>query len=148
MSTAANHGQPEPGDAEFVERLASHYAPPPLSPGQRAAWHTALEARLEKRRRRRTLFVPGLATATLAAAALVFSLGGRFGLGPSVSPVRPAPGVSTEAPRAAAESLESGHLDDWEYYLLAFQPADSEEEEQHDLLPDDYVAIESVFLEG
>ena len=81
MSTAANHGQPEPSDAEFVERLASHYAPPPLSPGQRAAWHTALAARLEKRRRRRTLFVPGLATATLAAAALVFSLGGVLDLG-------------------------------------------------------------------
>ena len=88
MSTASTHRPPGRTDAEFVKRLADHYAPSPLSPGQRAAWDVALAARLEKRRR--AMVLPGLATAALAAA-LVFGLGGWFGLERSGPSVRPAP---------------------------------------------------------
>ena len=144
MSTASKHRPPEQTDAEFVKRLADHYAPSPLSPSQRAAWDTALAARLEKRRR--AVVLPGLATAALAAA-LVFGLGGRFGLGRDDPAVRLAPGVSATAARTlvvSAEDSASDLLDDWEY-LLALQPADDEEDGQ---LPDDYAAIASIFLEG
>ena len=144
MSTASKHRPPGRTDAEFVKRLADHYAPSSLSPGQRAVWDTALAARLEKRRR--TMVLPGLATAALAAA-LVFGLGGWFGLERSGPSVRPAPVVSAAATRAlgvSAEDSASDLLDDWEY-LLALQPADAEEDGQ---LPDDYAAIASIFLEG
>ena len=138
MSTAANHEQPERADAEFIKRLARHYGPPPLTPGQRVAWHTALATQLEKRRHQRALFMPAMGAATVAALALMFGLGGRFELEPDEPPVR----------SAQSHPSEFRHLDDWEYYLLAFQPADDEEEEQHALLLDDYAAIESIFLDG
>ena len=144
MSTASKHQPPERADAEFVKRLADHYAPSPLSPGQRAAWDTALAARLEKRHR--AVVLPGLATAALAAT-LVFGLGGWFELERDDPSVRPAPEVSATAARTlvvSAEDSASDLLDDWEY-LLAFQPADDEED---GLLPDDYAAIASIFLEG
>ena len=144
MSTASKHQPPGRTDAEFVKRLADHYAPSPLSPGQRAAWDTALAARLEKRRR--ALVPPGLATAALAAA-LVFGLGGWFGLERDDPSVRPGPGVSATQTRTlvvSAEDSAADLLDDWEY-LLALQPADDEEDGQ---LPDDYAAIASIFLEG
>ena len=144
MSTASTHRPSGRTDAEFVKRLADHYAPSPLSPGQRAVWDTALAARLETRRR--AMVLPGLATAALAAA-LVFGLGGWFGLERSGPSVRPAPVVSATATRTldvSAEDSASDLLDDWEY-LLAFQPADDEEDGQ---LPDDYAAIASIFLEG
>ena len=133
MSTAANHKQPKRADAEFIERLASHYVPPPLTPNQRTVSHLALAARLEKRRQRRVLFVPALATATVAALALVFSLDGRFRLEPSEPPVRPPPLQPSESGRRP---------DSWEYQLLTVQLID-DEEEQHSLLPDDYAAIKS-----
>ena len=138
MSTPTEHKLPERADAEFVKRLADHYAPSPLSPGQRAAWDTALAARLEKRRR--AALLPGLATAALATA-LVFGLGGWFGSETD------APGVSATATRTLIVSAEESASDltgDWEY-LLALQPADEEEDGQ---LPDDYAAIASIFLEG
>ncbi len=144
MSTASKHRPPERADAEFVKRLADHYAPSPLSPSQRAVWDAALTARLEKRRRAAVL--PGLATAALAAA-LVFGLGGWFGLETDDPSVRPDPGVSATETRTlvvSAEDSVSDLLDDWEY-LLAFQPADDGEDGQ---LPDDYMAIASIFLEG
>lgn len=144
MSTASKHRPPGRTDAEFVKRLADHYAPSPLSPGQRAVWDTALAARLETRRR--AMVLPGLATAALAAA-LVFGLGGWFGLERSGPSVRPAPVVSATATRALGVSAEDSApdlLDDWEY-LLALQPADDEEDGQ---LPDDYAAIARIFLEG
>ena len=145
MSTASKHRLPGRTDAEFVKRLADHYAPSPLSPGQRAVWDTALAARLEKRRR--AIVLPGLATAALAAA-LVFGLGGWFGLERSGPSVRPAPVVSATQTQTLGVSAEDSAadllLDDWEY-LLALQPADAEEDGQ---LPDDYAAIARIFLEG
>ena len=146
MSTASTHRPPGQTDAEFVTRLADHYAPPPLSPGQRAAWHARLAARLETRRPRRVVFISGLATAA-AAVALVFSLGGWFGFESGDPPVRPAPVVSATQTRTlvvSAEDSVSDLTDDWEY-LLALQPADDEEDGQ---LPDDYAAIASIFLES
>ena len=47
----------------------------------------------------------------------------------------------------SAEDSVSDLTDDWEY-LLALQPADEEEAEQPGLLPDDYAAIVSIFLES
>ena len=144
MSTASKHRPPGRTDAEFVKRLADHYAPSPLSPGQRAVWDAALTARLETRRR--AVVLPGLATAALAAT-LVFGLGGWLGFETDDPAVRPAPVVSatqTQTLGVSAEDSASDLLDDWEY-LLALQPADDEEDGQ---LPDDYAAIAHIFLEG
>ena len=143
MSAASKHRPPGQTDAEFVKRLADHYAPPALSPGQRAAWDAALAARLETRRR--AMLLPGLATAALATT-LVFGLGGWFGFETDDPSVRPASVVSAAATRPLVVSAEESvsDLPDWEY-LLAFQPADDEEDGQ---LPDDYMAIARIFLEG
>ena len=144
MSAASKHRPPGQTDVEFVKRLADHYTPPALSPSQRAAWDAALAARLETRRR--AMLLPGLATAALATT-LVFGLGGWFGLERSDPSVRPTPMVSATQTRplvVSAEDSVSDLPDAWEY-LLALQPADDEEDGQ---LPDDYMAIASIFLEG
>ena len=115
----------------------------PAHGNQRAAWDAALAARLETRRR--AMLLPGLATAALATT-LVFGLGGWFGFETDDPSVRPASVVSAAATRPLVVSAEESvsDLPDWEY-LLALQPADDEEDGQ---LPDDYMAIASIFLEG
>ncbi len=129
-------------DIAFVEQLAAHYAPPPLTPSRRAAFDAALQVRIEKRQRRWSRLTPALA-AGMAAAALALSLSGRFGLNPST------PAGQEEAGIAALE--QPVQHDAWEDTVLALNAATNEEEGEEDdnpLLPDDYLAIESAFLEG
>ncbi len=166
------HKDLSPQDAEFVERLATHFAPAALTPKQRAAFDMALEARLEKRRRR-TFFVPAFATVAAAAAVLIFTFNG----GIRRNPQTPSSGepilIVAEAPIESGSS-DSLARDEWEYDLLAFndpmayvdEPNElneldetngtdemyaldgSGEDSEKDVFPDEYLAIESVFLEG
>jgi hypothetical protein len=50
----------DPGDADFVARLAAAYTPPPMTPARRARFDARLAERVGRDRLR---FVPGLAAA-------------------------------------------------------------------------------------
>lgn len=144
-----------PEDRAFVDRLAAHFSPPPLTPNQRAAFDLALQERLEKRHRRR-VFLPTLATLAAAAAIVVFTLFGRVGLSPTEETNQI---VKTALP---PESADAGTIDQWTYDLLAFNKPltfpqgslesaefdETDDNGQAELLPDEYLAIEHIFLDG
>jgi hypothetical protein len=113
------------GEKDFAGRLAAHYAPPPWTPAERAGFDEALRARIE-RRRRRGLLVPALAT--VAAAALVWvSL-----------PLRPAGDESSPVVASV-----------WENELfLSSDVSPLDDRDDSEALPDDYLAIASLFLDG
>lgn len=157
----------DPEDRVFVDRLASHFVPPPLTPNQRAAFDMVLEERLEKRRRR-SVFVPAFATLAAAAAVVVLTLTGRLGLSPTNPPTGGNAPVTLATP--AMPSADEGEIDQWAYDLLAFNApmtypqapngqdeldesdefdeTNTDEQAEDNLLPDEYLAIESMFLEG
>jgi hypothetical protein len=115
-------------DEEFGKRLARGFAPEPLTPSQRVAFDEALRARLEKKRRPRIL-VPALAAAALVAL-LIYARG--FETAPTNG--------GTQTAAASAE---------WEYELLyPSELTGDTESDDSELLPDDYLAIASVFLSG
>ncbi len=112
-------------DEDFVDRLAAHYAPSPLTPAKRAAFDEALRARIERPGRKR-LLVPALATAALAAFAWVtFSF-------------RPGGGESNPVVASVWESE----------LFLSSDLSPSGDRDDSEVLPDDYLAIASLFLGG
>ena len=114
----------------FAARLAELWQPRAHTPVSRAAFDAALEAKLAARRRRRAA-LPALAAVT-AAAALAWVLL------PAAPPDRP------------AGAAPVGSTASWEYELI-YDSADtvgSEESGSSEMLPDDYMAIASVFLDG
>jgi hypothetical protein len=125
MKHEAEQSQLNPQEERFVDGLAAHYAPPPMTSAQRARFDETLQARLE-RPHRRGFLVPALAGAAVAALIwLSFSPGGQID---SATPV-------------AASAWES------ELFLSSdLTPLDDREESE--ALPDDYLAIASLFLDG
>jgi hypothetical protein len=108
-----------------------------MTPAKRVAFDEALRARLERPRRRR-IWVPAFATAAVAAAVAFLVFSGRF------EPV-PADGGRETAAMVAEATADA----QWEYDLVYLRELTrSEEEDNTELLPDDYLAIESVFLSG
>jgi hypothetical protein len=114
-----------PQEEAFVDGLAAHYAPAPWTSAQRASFDEALRSRTE-RPRRRGFLVPALASA--AAAALVwFSFSSD-------------PGVEESVPVAASA---------WENELfLSSDVSPLDDRDESEALPDDYLAIASLFLDG
>ncbi len=109
----------------FADRLAAHYAPPPWTSAKRADFDAALWARVE-RPQRRGLLVPALAT--VVAAALVWV---GFSLRPAGDESNP-----------AAASV-------WENELfLSSDVSPLDDRDDSEALPDDYLAIASLFLDG
>lgn len=124
-------------DEEFVERLAANFAPAPMRPAERVAFDEALWARLG-RRSRRTILVPAFATVALAALVALLIFTGRF------EPVATDGGVEPGAVVAEASAAAQ-----WEVELLYLRElTPPEERDDSELLPDDYLAIASVFLSG
>ena len=120
------------GEREFVDRLAAEYAPPPMTAAERLAFDEAIRARLE-RPRRRPLLIPAAAAAA-AAAALIW-----LALSDSTGPIR-LPGEE-ESGKEFAGSWEdqlflSSELSAWEDRL------------ESEILPEDYLAIASLLLDG
>ncbi|MEN8183257.1 MAG: hypothetical protein ABFS46_12065 [Myxococcota bacterium] len=108
----------------FVERVARHYAPPESTPARRAAFDEALRQRLEAPRRGR-----GLAPALVGVGAALLLAVGVW--------------TASEAPRV---EVADGA---WEVeLLLSSDVSPSEDSDEGDYLPDDYLAIASVFLES
>jgi hypothetical protein len=132
MTDPRDEGAPLDGaDGEFVERLASSYAPAPMTAARRAAFDDAIRARLE-RPRRGPMLVPAIGVAAAAALAwVVFSH--------STGPI---PLSGEDEPRAAVASS-------WEDELfLSSDLSAAEDSDESAALPDDYLAIASVFLDG
>lgn len=117
----------------FVRRVAELYTAPETSASRRVAFNARLEERLA--RRQRWSWRPALASAVAAVALAVLAVG-RLG-GPAVSPGTGAAG-RPPAVAADAETPERALL------ALAAEGAPDQEEE----LPEDYLAIESLFLGG
>ncbi len=112
-------------EKDFADRLAAHYAPPPWTSAKRAGFDEALRARIE-RPQRRGLLVPALAT--VAAAALVWVSFSRGPAGDESNPV----GASV-----------------WENELfLSSDVSPLDDRDDSEALPDDYLAIASLFLDG
>jgi hypothetical protein len=112
-------------DRNFADRLAAHYAPPPWTSAKRVGFDEALRARIE-RPQRRGILAPALATVAVAALVWVsFSL-------------RPA---GDESNPVAASVWES------ELFLSSdVSPLDDRDDSEG--LPEDYLAIASLFLDG
>ena len=118
-------------EAEFVDRLAAAYAPVPMTAGERAVFDEAIRARLE-RPRWRPLLVPAIGAA--AAAALVW-----FVFSQTIAPIPP-PGEEKSAALVASS---------WEDELfLSSDLGISEDRGESETLPEDYLAIASLFLGG
>jgi hypothetical protein len=109
----------------FADWLAAHYAPPPWTSAKRVGFDEALRARIE-RPQRRGFAVPALATVAVAALVWVsFSL-------------RPA---GDESNPVAASVWEN------ELFLSSdVSPLDDRDDSED--LPEDYLAIASLFLDG
>ena len=121
----------EGAEKEFVERLAREYAPPPMTAAERVAFDEAVRARLE-RPERRLLLVPAIGAA--AAAALLC-----FVLFDSSGPIR----LPGEEERGAVVASP------WEDELfLSSDLSASEDRDESEALPEDYLAIASAFLDG
>jgi len=118
-------------EKEFVDRLAREYAPPPMTAAERAAFDEAVRARLE-RPERRPLLVPAIG-AVAAAAVLCFVLFDPTG------PIR-LPGEEGGGAVVASS---------WEdEVFLSSDLSASEDRDESETLPQDYLAIAGVFLGG
>ncbi len=112
-------------DKGFADRLAAHYAPPPWTSAKRVGFDEALRARVE-RPRRRGFTVPVLAT--VAVVALVWV---SFSLRPAGDESNP---VATSV---------------WENELfLSSDVSPLDDRDDSEGLPEDYLAIASLFLDG
>lgn len=126
----------ESRDARFAAKLAQAYAPESRTAEQRAAFARELSARLERPRRRGGL-LPALAGAG-AAAAVAWMM-----LSPPVEPVSPI-GRPLVADAAARDDLE------WQLFYpdqLLQDHKDGTSGSRDGGLPDEYMAIASVFLD-
>ena len=121
-----------PEDEDFVKRVAASYAPPPMAAVERAAFDEALLGRIRRGHpARRRLMAAGLPAAALAAVWLLFLSPGTERLAPSEETV---PALSARA---------------WEEELfLEGESLESEQPDESELLPEEYIAIASVFLDG
>jgi hypothetical protein len=118
-------------EEEFVERLAAAYAPAPMTAPERAAFDEAIRTRLE-RPWRRPLLIPAIGAA--AAAALVWLVFSQ-----TRGPV----------PLSGEEGAAAVLAGSWEDELfLSSDLSASEGRGESETLPDDYLAIASVFLGG
>jgi hypothetical protein len=118
-------------EGDFVERLAAAYAPPPMTAGERAAFDEGVRSRLERPRLRRPL-IPAIAAA--AAATLLW-----FAISDSIGP-RGVPGE---------EEVEAVVASSWEDELFLSSDLDaSEDRDESEALPGDYLAIAGAFLDG
>jgi hypothetical protein len=114
----------DPDDKAFADRLADHYAPPPWTSAKRVGFDEALRARIE-RPQRREFTVPALAT--VAVAALVWV---SFSLLPA----------GDDNPVVASV---------WESELfLSSDVSPLDDRDDSEGLPEDYLAIASLFLDG
>ena len=134
---SANHEQPRltPEETNFIRRVATHYAPPPMTSAQRAAFDRALEKRLS-RNAYASFFRPVTVVAAACAAVLVW-----FGIthhGISILDKGSPSATTTVVTETTQEGEEKTTLLMYTYYEAEFEDDDNGEDEQ--FLPDEYEA--------
>jgi len=139
-----NSGQ---NDKDFADRLAAHYEPPPWTSAKRAGFDDALRARIE-RPERRGFAVPALATAV--AAALVWV---GVSLRPAADELNPgaasAGSESNPVFASAGGELNPAASSVWESELfLSSDVSPLDDRDDREGLPEDYLAIASLFMDG
>jgi hypothetical protein len=121
-------------EEQFVQRLAAHYAPKPLTPARRVTLDDALWSRLQRQPRLRRL-TPALAPVAVAMLITCLSWSGLF-----------MPPVHQGGPSVNITAMSS--TESWEYELLySRELTDTAEADDGLILPDDYIVIDRVFLE-
>jgi hypothetical protein len=121
-----NHEQPllDQQNRDFVDHLAAHYAPPALSSAERVAFDDSLRARIA-RPRRPGLLAPALAATVVALVWFTFPL------------------------RLGEEETNPVFASVWEEELfLSSDVSPLDDRDDSEVLPDDYLAIASLFLGG
>lgn len=136
-SSHSQHDMPEltSEEREFVEQLAEHYSPPPMTAAERVAFDEVLESRVSRRGIRARILTP------VAVAAAVVIFGVWFVLYNAIEPdfraQEAAPPVLTET---ANQQEEVGDV------LLALAFDESNGLDTDEWLPEDYVTI-SILLD-
>ena len=122
-------------EVQFIERLAAHYTPPPMSPAKRVTLDAALWTRLQ-RRSRRPFWVPAGATIAVAAVVAWFAMTGWLSI------------IPTKGNAPGGGSVVTHRLVPWEYELIfPSEPTGIATLDDSPMLPDDYMAIAQVFLD-
>ena len=124
-----------PEDEDFVKRVAASYAPPSMAAAERAAFDEALLGRIRRSHAaRRWLTLAGLPAAAAAGLAAVWLFSGWPGTDGLVPSDKIAPTLGARA---------------WEEELfLDAGFFESEQPDESELLPEEYIAIAGVFLDG
>jgi hypothetical protein len=135
-------------DEDFVKRVAASYAPPPMAAAERAAFDEALLGRIRgSHPARRWLTVAWLPAAAAVALAVVW----LFSLSPGTDESAPSeeivPALSARAWEEEIFLALSARA--WEEELFLEDGSfESEQQDESELLPEEYIAIASVFLDG
>ena len=122
----------EPDEREFLERLAASFRPAPLAASERAAFDAALADRIDRRRIRRRWIGLGWLPAAAAAALVGVWLVAGNGAAPPTAP-------ETTSALFPAQAWE-------EEVLLLDASFESDAETDLQVLPEEYLAIESAML--
>jgi len=121
-------------EREFVERLAEHYSPPPMTTAERVGFDESLQTRLVRRR-------PG-PLKSLAVAATVAALGVWFVLHYGSEPDRTGP----KGPQALREIAGRRETVGDALLVLALEEPNSLDGNEE--LPEEYVAISTLLNDG
>jgi hypothetical protein len=129
-----------PEEKTVIDRLATHYAPTPMTSARRVAFDRALAERIT-RRTRVSVLRPVAVVATAWAAVLIW-LTAYHGPHSPNGGERPATGVV--AREGAAQPAGEANLLTYAYYSAEFYDDEGEGEEEG-FLPDEYEALVSAF---
>jgi hypothetical protein len=126
----------------FVDRLATHYTPAPMTAAQRTAFARALEERLARRTRLSFLHPFAVVATACAAFLLWFALPYQGTRAPDRVE---SPGAGVIAREGAVTSADKENLLTYAYYGRDFYGDENDDDEEESLLPDEYEALATAF---
>ena len=129
-----------PADASLVEQISELTRAPEMTPARRVAFHRALDEKLAERSTR--FAWPAVGALVAASAAVLLWI--RLEPGPMLQEAAP----SRSEPAVAAIEKPSEPAADAVEALLYLTSDDAAEQREDGSLPEDYAAIESIFLGG
>jgi hypothetical protein len=128
-------------EQEFIERVAAHYTPPPLTAAQRLAFDREVAARLA-RRHRRPFFSSFPALAVAASVLLMwFTTSHQH----THEPRKGTASTLHHVTNAEVTPTDDENLLTYAYYSSDFDD-DANEEESESFLPDEYQTLDSAFM--
>ncbi len=140
MPSSDEHDNLKPDDQHFIQHIARHYTPQPLSAARQATFDRRLEERLTDSSRLPFLRPASLLAATCAALLLWFALPSQQASGPNFKDLTP---LSASTP--LAQDTDTANTQDATSHstLLAYTYYQSES--QDDFLPAEYIALADAF---